>query len=132
MHRSYGRPWEHISSNDGLRSREENDTQHGAQSRSSSLPPRRRPSPLPKQDVFDHPHQYRPQRWLDDPGLPLSTWGGGIHRCKGQSFAYLVMRTATGLLFKHFRVQLVGGVPDVAWDKGRHPSRTVRLRIRPR
>ena len=58
-------------------------------------------------DLYDHPDEFRPERWLE--GAPESyAWipfGGGVRRCIGASFAQVEMKTVLREVLRRVRLR---------------------------
>jgi cytochrome P450 len=65
-------------------------------------------------DVYEDPHAFRPERWLDRrPGT--STWfpfGGGVRRCIGAAFAEMEMRIALQAIASQVDIEPVDEGPE--------------------
>ncbi len=62
-------------------------------------------------EVYTHPHEFLPERWLDkskDP-LPMVDFGSGPHRCLGEHLSMLESTLMLSLLLHHFNWELVNG-----------------------
>jgi cytochrome P450 len=60
-----------------------------------------------REDVYDDPHSFRPERFLDQPAGTY-TWipfGGGVRRCLGASFALLEMKQVLAALVERLDIQ---------------------------
>jgi cytochrome P450 len=60
-----------------------------------------------REDVYDEPHAFRPERFLEQPAGTY-TWipfGGGVRRCLGASFALLEMKQVLGALVERLDIQ---------------------------
>jgi cytochrome P450 len=61
--------------------------------------------------VYEHPEEFRPERFLDD-GPETFSWipfGGGIRRCIGASFAQLEMKLILRTMLAELEPRLPGG-----------------------
>lgn len=65
-------------------------------------------------DVYPHPHQFRPERWLDTQPSPMQplAFSAGPRRCLGFNFAMMVLRTCLSELLATTRVG-VAGAPKI-------------------
>jgi cytochrome P450 len=65
-------------------------------------------------DLYESPHEFRPERWLD--GNPESyAWipfGGGVRRCIGASFAQVEMRTVLREVLRRVRLRAPSARPE--------------------
>jgi sterol 14alpha-demethylase len=82
-------------------------------------------------EVFADPGLYQPDRFLAGPATrkPLIGFGGGLHRCIGQRFAYLEMQVILTRLFEHLEFELID--TDVQPEPGQQlkwPRRPCRVR----
>jgi cytochrome P450 family 135 len=60
-----------------------------------------------REDVYEEPHAFRPERFLDKPAGTY-TWipfGGGVRRCLGASFAMLEMKQVLAAVVERLDVQ---------------------------
>jgi sterol 14-demethylase len=104
------------------------------------LPPRTRVLASPASShrlpgLFEHPDDYRPDRYLNDPGAlqKLIGFGGGHHRCLGQHFAYLEMKVILTRLLRRYELQLLDPDPTpVTGPKAQWPASPCRVRYRTR
>ncbi|GES60586.1 putative cytochrome P450 [Aspergillus terreus] len=88
-------------------------------------------------DVFDRPHEYIPERWLDerraDMEQYLVAFGRGPRRCIGENFAWVILLTAMAHFYRKFDVELDPSSPAKLEWKDRFvpmyssPHLTVRL-----
>lgn len=74
--------------------------------------------------IFAHPEEYRPERWTDEAmRKDLSSrnvwvqFGYGKHRCMGESFANVVLKTCCALLLREYALELRSPVPEPDWAK---------------
>jgi sterol 14-demethylase len=59
------------------------------------------------ENVYQNALAFNPDRWKE-PKLPaVIPFGNGAHRCKGEQFALLEMKTVAAILFSEYDVQLV-------------------------
>ncbi|EWM25289.1 obtusifoliol 14-alpha demethylase [Nannochloropsis gaditana] len=73
----------------------------------------RLPSLFPAPDSFD-PDRFAPPREEHKPLFAYVPFGGGLHACLGQQFAYVQLKTVLSLLFSKFELTLAtpdGAVP---------------------
>jgi len=65
-------------------------------------------------DVYAHPNQFRPERWLDTQPSPMQplAFSAGPRRCLGFNFAMMVLRTCLSELLATTRVE-VRGAPKI-------------------
>lgn len=63
---------------------------------------------------FTDPEDFRPERFLDTPPAAGSwlTFGGGVRRCLGTSFATVGMRTVLGEMLRQIDLEPTGGSPE--------------------
>lgn len=70
-------------------------------------------------DVFPNPDTFNPWRY-DDWKEPFENsyiaFGGGLHRCLGERFAYLQVRTILSVLFRYYDVKLISDFPTINYD----------------
>jgi cytochrome P450 len=83
-------------------------------------------------DTYDHPHEFRPERFLDA-SPPTYAWipfGGGIKRCLGASFSILELTVAIQTLLRSGRFEAVHEHQDRQVRRGivLLPHRGVRVR----
>ncbi|MFI7123179.1 cytochrome P450 [Amycolatopsis sp. NPDC049868] len=82
-------------------------------------------------DVFTEPDRYRPDRFRENPKAKtnLIGFGGGIHRCLGQHFAYLEMKVVLSMLLCAYEFELLDQVPrPVKGAKTKWPASPCRVR----
>ncbi|MBB5123224.1 cytochrome P450 [Streptomyces eurocidicus] len=72
--------------------------------------------------LFDNPLSYRPGRYLADPKAAqnILTFGGGVHRCRGEQFAYLDIKITIAHLVRDFDLELLDTDPRPVRKMGRH------------
>ena len=61
-----------------------------------------------REDVYDKPHEFRPERFLDGGAGGTYTWipfGGGVRRCIGAAFAMEEMKVVTRTILEHARLR---------------------------
>jgi cytochrome P450 len=75
--------------------------------------------PLPllqlRADTYRDPHEFRPERWLEDgEGAPYTfiPFGGGVRRCIGASFANLEMRSVLRTVLERARLRAASPKPE--------------------
>jgi cytochrome P450 len=74
-----------------------------------------------REDVWDDPHAFRPERFLEDGAGEGYTWlpfGGGVRRCLGASFAQMEMRIVLREVLR--RVRLRAASPEDERARLRH------------
>jgi sterol 14alpha-demethylase len=82
-------------------------------------------------EVFPEPGRYRPDRFIADKAArqALIGFGGGVHRCLGQRFAYLEMHVVLTRLLQRFDFELIDtGVQPVPGQKVKWPQDPCRVR----
>jgi sterol 14-demethylase len=62
---------------------------------------------FPRADRFD-PHRYSPERQEDANPMSYIAFGGGRHKCLGNAFALLQIKTIVGLLLRDWDLELYG------------------------
>lgn len=87
-------------------------------------------------DLYPEPHEFRPERFLDD-GAQSYSWipfGGGVRRCIGASFAQVEMRVVLREVLRSVRLRAPSTAPERA--KIRHvtvvPARGCRVVVEER
>ena len=50
--------------------------------------------------IFKDPMEFKPERWIEDPSLPLLPYGMGKRTCYGKKFALMLMKTELFYLLK--------------------------------
>ncbi|MGB5971817.1 MAG: cytochrome P450 [Nodosilinea sp.] len=62
-------------------------------------------------DAYADPHEFRPDRWLEDHHTPppMIDFGSGPHRCLGEHLAMLESTLMLAYLLRHFTWELVNG-----------------------
>ncbi|KAI9720911.1 MAG: hypothetical protein M1828_005481 [Chrysothrix sp. TS-e1954] len=81
-------------------------------------------------EIFADPHEFLPQRWLDDPSLDkwLVSFSKGPRSCLGINLAWLELRMATAAVFRRFDLELDDASPTalqfsdrfLPWFEGPH------------
>lgn len=74
-------------------------------------------------EVFKDPDVYDPDRYgpgreehKSSPYAYLG-FGGGMHSCMGQNFAYVQIKTILSVLFREYDIQMVGDkMPEIDWE----------------
>jgi len=75
-----------------------------------------------RSDVFASPDEYDPSRFLpprEEQRKFSHGWlgfGGGRHRCIGENFAYLQIKTIWAYLLRNFEMEMDGGLPDANYE----------------
>ena len=69
-------------------------------------------------DVYDHPNEFRPERWLQ--GTRPSTrdflpFAHGRYSCSGKFLALLEIPILVALFFRDFDVELIDPIPEADW-----------------
>lgn len=70
------------------------------------------------EEVFANPNKFDPDRFAapreEDKKLPYGFvgFGGGRHGCMGETFAYLQIKTIWSYLFRHYKLEMVGKMPE--------------------
>ena len=73
-------------------------------------------------DIFVNPDVFDPWRWLpprseeEKCSFPFIAFGRGVHRCLGETFAYLQIRTILSVLFGSYDIKLVSEFPTINYD----------------
>lgn len=73
-------------------------------------------------ELFDRPHEFRPERFLDGwkpPPYSLCGFGGGYRACIGKRFAQLEMRLLTNLILQRFDL---AALPDQSAELYYNPT----------
>lgn len=73
-------------------------------------------------ELFERPHEFRPERFLDGwkpPPYALCGFGGGYRACIGKRFAQLEMRLLTNLLLQRWDL---GSIPDQSAELYYNPT----------
>jgi sterol 14-demethylase len=84
-------------------------------------------------DVFPDPDAFRPDRYLDDPTAmrQLVGFGGGLHRCLGEQFAYQEIKLTVTRLLQHFDLELLDTNPvPMPGQANKWPQSPCRVRYR--
>ncbi len=65
-------------------------------------------------DVFEDPHAFRPERFLEQPIAPytLIPFGGGLRRCIGASFAVMEIKTVLRTVLTQIELQSSSSKPE--------------------
>ena len=85
-------------------------------------------------DVFEDPHAFRPERFLERPIAPytLIPFGGGSRRCIGASFAMMEIKTVLRTVLTHVELQPSSSRPEKP-KRGRriatYPARGARVTV---
>jgi cytochrome P450 len=75
--------------------------------------------------VFPDSHQFKPERWIQNPGLEryLVSFGKGTRQCLGMSLAYAELYMTLGKLFRWLGSSEVRGEGDLGvlklWETNR-------------
>ncbi|MEV7283167.1 cytochrome P450 [Streptomyces sp. NPDC093252] len=80
--------------------------------------------------TFPDPGVFRPGRFLSDPaaGRALIGFGGGLHRCLGEHFAYTEIKLILTRLLHHLDLRLIDADPrPVAGQKNKWPRTPCRV-----
>ncbi|MFI0237750.1 cytochrome P450 [Streptomyces sp. NPDC016845] len=85
-------------------------------------------------DEFPDPHVFRPDRYAEDPTASqrLFGFGSGIHRCLGQHFSRLEIKTCLTLLLRHYEMELIDVPRPVTRLAPRAVTAPCRVRFRRR
>lgn len=72
-------------------------------------------------EVFEDPDSYKPERWYDWditklPKYSFIGFGGGIHTCMGEPFAFMQVRTILTVLFSMYELELVTPMPTPNYE----------------
>ena len=73
-------------------------------------------------DVFTNPNEYDPYRFLaprEEQRKFSHGWlgfGGGRHRCIGENFAYMQIKTIWAYLLRNFELEMEGGLPQPNYE----------------
>ncbi|GGL94172.1 cytochrome P450 [Streptomyces fumigatiscleroticus] len=83
-------------------------------------------------EEFPEPHAFRPERYAEDPTAAqrLLGFGAGIHRCLGQRFSRLEIKTCLTLLLRRYEMDLVDQPVAVARLAPRTIAAPCRVRYR--
>jgi cytochrome P450 len=62
---------------------------------------------------WDAPDEFRPQRWIDDPGparpkYAYFPFGGGVHQCVGEGFAWTELTLLVATIAQRWRFETIG------------------------
>jgi sterol 14alpha-demethylase len=82
-------------------------------------------------EVFPDPSRYQPDRFIGNKAArqALIGFGGGVHRCLGQRFAYLEMHVILTRLLQRFDLELIDvDVQPVPGQKVKWPQHPCRVR----
>ncbi|KAL2820180.1 cytochrome protein [Aspergillus cavernicola] len=67
-------------------------------------------------ETFPSPHEFRPERYLDNPDLPVSSFGFGRRACPGRYFAMDSLFISVSRILWGFRISPIkDGAPIPAW-----------------
>eukprot|EP00542_Grammatophora_oceanica_P019931 CAMPEP_0194050604 /NCGR_PEP_ID=MMETSP0009_2-20130614/36193_1 /TAXON_ID=210454 /ORGANISM="Grammatophora oceanica, Strain CCMP 410" /LENGTH=496 /DNA_ID=CAMNT_0038697323 /DNA_START=35 /DNA_END=1525 /DNA_ORIENTATION=+ len=76
----------------------------------------RLPHIFPKPDDFD-PDRYGPDREEHKQPYAYMGFGGGMHSCMGQNFAFVQVKTILSVLFREFSIERIEpGMPDIDYE----------------
>jgi len=64
------------------------------------------------EDVFEDPYEFKPQRWIENPSLPLSTFGFGRRVCPGRHIGQNSLFSVIARLLWAYRI-------DYAYENGK-------------
>jgi cytochrome P450 len=67
-----------------------------------------------RSDIYPRPHEFRPERFLDDPPDTYSwiPFGGGVRRCLGAAFAEFEMRVVLGEVLRRCELRAARSSPE--------------------
>jgi len=65
--------------------------------------------------LYPNATTYNPNRWKDSSTPPIIIFGNGEHRCKGEQFALMSIKTVMTQLLSEYEVELVDGFPKYTW-----------------
>jgi sterol 14-demethylase len=93
----------------------------------------RLPQSFTNPDAYD-PERFAPARAGDRRDADaMLTFGGGLHRCLGMSFARSEIKVVLSLLLGHYRLELVGPEPRADYSQGvTRPTTPTLIRYRRR
>jgi sterol 14-demethylase len=76
----------------------------------------RQKSTFPNPDTYD-PDRYAPPREEHKQPYAYLGFGGGMHSCMGQNFAFLQVKTILSILFREYEIERVApNMPSVGYD----------------
>lgn len=74
-------------------------------------------------EVFQDPDTFDPDRFsserAEDKSSPYAYmgFGGGMHSCMGQNFAYVQVKTILSILFREYEIEPMAGMPDIDYEQ---------------
>lgn len=89
-------------------------------------------------EVFDHPDDYRPERFdteREDAKVESNSligFGGGMHRCAGVNFARMEMKVLLAILLQRYDMELIDEARPIAGAGTYWPAQPCRVRYRRR
>lgn len=85
------------------------------------------------ESIFKEAKTFNPDRWSDIELMRTMPFGSGVHKCKGEQFALMTMKTLAYILFTKYDVEMIGEENPPMWGKTlldvHNPTLVIRKRV---